>query len=603
MGRTKKDVLRQARWLLIAVTVFFALYGVVATAATLTRNDGGRQGFAMVWPHTTVTVVLPGSAAAKGGIVAGDVLALDHMTLQDVLDVYDYAIKDPSHVMHVVVERKGQFIDVAFRPGHIYGDRRLAVIAVLGLLEALLISALVVVVLARFPSGTAVALWAFAFLWTTPYAFLGYHAPPWLNVIGIALNDWLGPALTTSGAIVLTIHATLKASRRGTYERAAVAAGLVVGLIDCAADACLLFLRQPAPPWLSWAAQSTFLVAPIIAGSILLVALVRSSGIARVRLRWLTVGLGAIVLQSFVGQAFALLPSTTYTIWPQCASLVLSLAGFGALAFAIARNDLFDVGFVVSRTAIYAVTTAVLVAGFAGLNWLVGLALKSTGLALPIEVVIAGALGLTLNLIHRRIDRAIDLLFFRKRYDAQRRLRRVARGLVHATELPVVASAVVSEVCESLELAGGALFRVRDDGTQERLSAIGWGPETAVDIRSDDRFLIHLAGVNDWMRLDGIPHDAPFPHGHPRPRIAFPLWSRGKLVGVALFSGHRNGAALDPEEIDAIERLIVAAIAAFDRVDAEALRSALEEVQALRLEREQLLIRLDNARAAGAIAN
>jgi len=106
---------------------------------------------------------------------------------------------------------------------------------------------------------------------------------------------------------------------------------------------------------------------------------------------------------------------------------------------------------------------------------------------------------------------------------------------------------------------------------------------------------VHLAGVTDWVRLDGIPHDAHFPHGHARPRIAFPLWSRGKLIGLALFSAHRNGAALDPEEIEAVERLVLTAVAAFDRVDAEALRSALEEFHALRQEREYLLRRLEVA--------
>jgi hypothetical protein len=242
-----------------------------------------------------------------------------------------------------------------------------------------------------------------------------------------------------------------------------------------------------------------------------------------------------------------------------------------------------------------------LVAVFAGINWSIGTALKSTGLALPVDVIIAGSLGLSLNLIHRRINRAIDVLFFRKRYDAQLRLRRVARGLVHATGLEVVAEAVVLEVCESLELAGGALFRTREDGTQLRLCAFGWPADAAAELTPGDRFILHLSGVSDWVRLDGIPHDAAFPHGHARPRIAFPMWSRGRLIGVTLFSGHKNGGALDPEEIDAVERLVAAGVSAFDRVDAEALRSALEEVHALREEREQLLLRLNRAGAAGAI--
>jgi hypothetical protein len=600
MSRTR--VLRQARWLLVALTVLFTLTNIVSTVAELTRGDAGRQGFALVWPEPTITAVLPNSAAAKAGIHTGDVLALDHMSLEDVLDVFDFAVKDPNRDLKVVIERSGQLLDVTIRPRRIFADQRLAVLNVLGLIESALVSLLAIVVLARFPSGTAVAFWAFAFPWSLNSSFLGYHTPAWLTVVGVTLID-CGVALTTAGAIILTLHATLRASRRAAYERVAVGVGIVVGAIAFSADANIIFLRDAVPPALASAAQCAPFVGPLIAGTILAVALLRTSGIARIRLRWLTVGLGAIGLQVLLGQAFTFIPDLVYSIWPQCVGLVLTLAGFCALAFAIARNELFDVGFVVSRTAIYATTTALLVAAFAGLNWLVGLALKSTGLALPIEVVIAGALGLTLNLIHRRIDRAIDLLFFRKRYEAQRRLRRVARGLVHATELPVVADAVVTEVSESLGLAGAALFRVRDDGTMQRLSQVGWPPDAADEIHSGDPFLVHLAGVTDSLRLDGVPHDATFPHGHPRPRIAFPLWSRGKLIGIALFSAHRNGAALDPEEVDSIERLVNAAVAAFDRVDAEALRRALDEVEALRIERDQLLLRLEGARTAGAIAN
>jgi len=298
-------------------------------------------------------------------------------------------------------------------------------------------------VLVRSPSGTAVAFWAVAFGWTFSNAPFGYHTPDWLAIVGLVLNDGLATALVTAGAIVLMLHATLDVSRRARYERAAIAYGILIGAVVLAADASLLVLRSPAPPALMVAARDNSFLGTAIVVVLLVGALVRSSGIARVRLRWLSVGLGAIALQSVLQPVILLIPGSVYAIWPQALYLSLTLAGFCALAFAIVRSDLFDVGFVVNRTAIYAVMTALLVAAFAGLNWIVGQALKSTGLALPFEVILAGALGLSLNLIHRRIDRAVDLLFFRKRYDAQRRLRRVARGLVHAAGLDVVAESVV----------------------------------------------------------------------------------------------------------------------------------------------------------------
>jgi hypothetical protein len=78
--------------------------------------------------------------------------------------------------------------------------------------------------------------------------------------------------------------------------------------------------------------------------------------------------------------------------------------------------------------------------------------------------------------------------------------------------------------------------------------------------------------------IDQVPHPDGLPHGAPRPRHAFPMWSRGELVGIAFYSAHRSGALLDPQEVTAIERIADAATAAFDRVAAAALRRTQEEL-------------------------
>lgn len=60
--------------------------------------------------------------------------------------------------------------------------------------------------------------------------------------------------------------------------------------------------------------------------------------------------------------------------------------------------------------------------------------------------------------------------------------------------------------------------------------------------------------------------------------------TRRELVGVALYSAHRNGATLDPEEVDEIECITSAATAAFDRVAAAELRRTQVELAAARAE-------------------
>jgi hypothetical protein len=134
------------------------------------------------------------------------------------------------------------------------------------------------------------------------------------------------------------------------------------------------------------------------------------------------------------------------------------------------------------------------------------------------------------------------------------------------------------------------LFCQADDGSFARVSERGWPPEAARTIDAGSRFVLHLLGGDDApVRLDDVPHARDLPYGAPRPRIAFPLWSRRELIGIVFYSAHRSGATLDPEEVASIERLTLAATAAFDRVAAAQLRRTQDELAALRLEHERVL--------------
>jgi hypothetical protein len=269
-----------------------------------------------------------------------------------------------------------------------------------------------------------------------------------------------------------------------------------------------------------------------------------------------------------------------------------------AFAYPILRHDVFGVGFALNRAVIYGILTAVVVGVFAGTNWLIGLALKSTGLALPVDVLLAAGAGLSLNLVQRRVTQIVDRLLFRRRYVAARRLRRVARSLAHARTDGAIGDAIVVEPCEALDLLAGAYFARNEDGGYERTAAFGWPPDSAMAIDGNDRLIMHMLGGDEApVSMDDVPHASGLPHGAPRPRIAVPLWSRHELVGIAFYSAHRNGTLLDPEEIDSIERVASAATAAFDRVAAAQLRAVLAELADSQAENARLVAQLDLARA------
>ncbi len=63
--------------------------------------------------------------------------------------------------------------------------------------------------------------------------------------------------------------------------------------------------------------------------------------------------------------------------------------------------------------------------------------------------------------------------------------------------------------------------------------------------------------------------------GGVEPSIAVPIFSHEDLTAIAFYAARRNGTDLDGDEIAPIERMADAAGAAYDRLEAKALRQRL----------------------------
>jgi GAF domain-containing protein len=63
------------------------------------------------------------------------------------------------------------------------------------------------------------------------------------------------------------------------------------------------------------------------------------------------------------------------------------------------------------------------------------------------------------------------------------------------------------------------------------------------------------------------------------PSIAVPVFSHDDLTAIAFFAPHRSGTEFDSDELALIDRLADAAGAAYDRLEANALREQLGRLQ------------------------
>ncbi len=580
------------QWTLIALTGAFAFLTVqaavewnVADAGFITSGDFSR------------VVVEPGSAAERAGLRGGDVVDWLAMPVHDryIMSGQNYA----GEALTVVVRRDGIDHRVSFRLEATKSTLDRLLTTYVTAAGAVFVLALAAFVLARRPSIDAVAVWmivsGFANLANVAEYTTGNTAMAVWVVASTALAF-----LPFTGGLLLAVRA-LPASQKRRNVELGLAAGWSAFIAFCAVENVRqVFLGLTPPAFVQWlfADNIVTIVTLCLLAAIVATGFVRARGAARVRLQWFAAGIGALAIAVAMGMIGVLIPQAAFSSGLIVCIAIASDAGILLIVYPILREDVFGVGFVVNRAAMYAIVTGIVVGVFAGVNWLIGLALKSTGLALPVDVLLAAGAGLSLNLVQRRINRVVDRVLFRKRYEAAQRLRRVARALTHAKDVQTIAEAIVVEPCEALDLHAAAYFARAEDGSFARVAVHGWPPGAATVIGENDRFVLHLLGNDDVpVRMDDIPHAGDLPHGAPRPRIALPLWSRRELVGFAFFSAHRSGATLDPEEVESIERITSAATAAFDRVAAAQLRHTQEELVAVRAENARLVALMERATA------
>jgi vacuolar-type H+-ATPase subunit E/Vma4 len=76
--------------------------------------------------------------------------------------------------------------------------------------------------------------------------------------------------------------------------------------------------------------------------------------------------------------------------------------------------------------------------------------------------------------------------------------------------------------------------------------------------------------------------------------LAMPVLLRDQIIAIALYGLHRSGADIDPDEERSLKPLLERAGAAYDHIDAEALRA---KVELLTRERESKQREIERLRA------
>ncbi|HTU80594.1 MAG TPA: PDZ domain-containing protein [Candidatus Acidoferrales bacterium] len=570
------------RWLRIVAVALLAAFEIACfvVAAVTWNQPQGFFGWNTATDGVTVANVEPNLPAARAGIRAGDRLVYSTLPvlgrINTVLTENTYA----GATLAFQVERRGTVRRVTMTTQSLpptYGAAQ--ILYTFGGLTLGLVS--LALLLLR-PNALT---WGFAFL-----------APP--LVLPEALFLWaqrqesavayyvIGVLYGLQAAGIMLFAARFPANRpRGVsriVDRLALPVGAATGAVYAYVTFAIYSLPAPPPRWIldaqDWALVGFATLCALAALSYTYATAARAE---RSRLAPVIATFVTFVVTSALLDFADVISSnvSVYIFWNVAFAISATLVA-AAVAYGVVKHRIIDINFIVSRTLVFTILTAGVVAVFTLIEYLVGKLLEEGRLAQIIEVGAAVCIGVSLNFVHARLDRALDVVFFRRRHLAEERLAVAARTLPHATSVQLVDAMLVDEPADAFDLASAALFR-RKGERYVRAAGKGWSDDCATALDRDDLLVVRLRaelaplgiGHLRWGRSD-------VPHGEAQPVFAVPVASGHELEAVAIYGAHASGEDLDPDERRSISALAAGAALAYDSIARRSLRHDVELLEA-----------------------
>ena len=387
------------------------------------------------------------------------------------------------------------------------------------------------VLLALYPATNS--LFPGAWLSPSPLADAGAAALGWgLYCIQIAL------LATYASLIAQPLSPVRRVLTALTYASAAALAVFVIARLVALWNGSLPWVAQGVgPEWNMIYAAIPYLLA-ILCGC---TALAAAHGAERSRAAWVIAPL--IVFYGTEAVLYvvpALLPSeqhgTALVMAYGLANLGVFLAPLG-MTYALLNRRVLDIGFALNRVVIFSGVSILVVGAFMLFEWALGSWLQETShtTSLIVGAVVALLLGFSIRFVHARVEHVLDRVFFRKRHEDEEAIRRFAREAAFVTDPAVL----IGRTVQALERHADASFA--------RL-ALSNGNGKYADVSENDPAIVSL---RTWHRKLDLHDIATQFEGE----FAYPMVSRGRLIGALLLGPKRSQESYAPDESSAIEDL------------------------------------------------
>jgi K+-sensing histidine kinase KdpD len=212
------------------------------------------------------------------------------------------------------------------------------------------------------------------------------------------------------------------------------------------------------------------------------------------------------------------------------------------LTYAVLSRRIIDTGYVINRTAVFAGISIVVLGVFVLVEWALGAWVGniSRTTSIIVNVIVALALGLSIRPIHRRVEKVIDQLFFRRRHEDEAALRTFADEATFITDSNVLLDRTIEQVKKYGDLDRVAILVQNGAGTYERARGDG----VQVVSENDPAILAMRASHKpaDLQRYDTVVDGD----------RAFPMLSKGRMLGVLVCGSKSTKEPYAPDEADAL---------------------------------------------------
>ena len=308
---------------------------------------------------------------------------------------------------------------------------------------------------------------------------------------------------------------------------------------------------------------------------------------ARQRLKILLLGLVA----AFLAPAAVLLAVYTGEAAVPLNYLTVGFAIFpAAMAYGIARHDLFGVDRMIRRTVAYvAVTVVIGLVYTALLSYLDYVVMPDLSASPAVHVLVTMLLVALFNPLRGRIQALIDLLYFRKPYDYRTTVAVASQALASLLDLDELIARLVRIITDQMQIESAEVWlRDRDGATfrreGERAPTVSADSALVRHLAAHPRRAVHVAYGTMRGRIEAHTLDDMAAIGA---ILVVPLFFEQRVVGFLALGEKRSGRFYTTDDLELLETLANQAAVAVQ--NARAYRALAEANRDLREARDQLV--------------